>query len=285
MPGEDLRPERGGFRHVEAELTAEHPDQVGGRSQQPLLLAAAAYAAEHTAMQLDEAAVGEPLHHQVHHETGFRRGLLPGVMRRQHARRGGFRDEVKGSRATELMVAEPPPRAVHLFQREGVARDGEGSRAKREGLQAAVAEPDIGDPSLARDLDQQHQVVAEHQIAHDLAHHRAGHPDHLEAHLFEHRGEEAVHFVAPAAAATGDDLLERGLGVGANRTAELDVEVLVGDGQQVGAMQGAQGRKVRPRVARIADPFEISLEVHSKPRTVTGADKAPGASSRSRSSL
>ena len=285
MPGGDPRPQRRRLGHVEAELAAKHPHQMRGRAQQPLLLAARADAAKHPAMQLDEAALGEPLDHQVHDEVGFRRGLLPLAVRRQHAGRRRLGDEVEGACAAELMVAEAPPLVVSLFQSESVAGDGEGARAKREGLQAAIAEPDVGDPPLPRDLDQQHQVVAEHQVAHHLAHHRAGRTGDLEADRLQYSREEAIHFVAPAAAATRDDLLEGGFGIDADRTAELDVQVFVGDGQEVGAMKRAQSRQVRPRVARIADPFEIGLEVHSKPRTITGADQAPGASSRSRLSL
>jgi len=130
-------------------------------------------------------------------------------------------------------------------------------------------EPSPKPTSAIQGSPSSYEVVADGGVAAHFAHRRPGHSHDPESDLFQRPAEEAVHFVAPAAAAPAHDLVV-GVGrIGRHPALELDVEVLVGDGQQVGPMQRAQGCQVRRGRTRVADAVEIGLKVHARHRWVT----------------
>jgi hypothetical protein len=196
--------------------------------------------------------------------VGVRGVLQPGALLGQQGGIGGLHHEVERLGAAEFVVVETPPAFVEGLQPKVVALDPQWPRPQRKRLQRAVPEADVGDPGLTQ-LDQQHEVAADREVAPELAHRRPGHAGHLEADFGQGRAEQAVHLVAPAPTAPGDDLVERGLRVGGQRPAELDVQGLVGNGQHMRPVQGAQRRRVGPRLAFEADPVEIGLQIHGGP--------------------
>ena len=95
--------------------------------------------------------------------------------------------------------------------------------------------------------------------------HRTGAARHAKAQFGERPAEQAVHFVTPAAAPVADDFLENLRALDGDRTAELHVEILIGDRAQMGAMQRRQCRKIGTQRTGIADAFEVFVDLHEDP--------------------
>src|SRR6185369_5294088 len=127
-------------------------------------------------------------------------------------------------------------------------------------VEEALAEADVGEPALAARADQQRHVIELGRgRAVGAGHARGEHLD-LEAEGAEKRGEGAVQLVAEAAAALGDDLVEDALLVRNDLAAEVDVEVLEGDGEEVALVEGAEhlGRGVTR--AGVGDAGEVLVD-------------------------
>jgi hypothetical protein len=89
-----------------------------------------------------------------------------------------------------------------------------------------------------------------------------------ETDLLEHRGKQGVLLEAVAAAARAHQLGEDRLHVQAHRPAQLDVEVLEGDGERVRQVERAQGGEVRARLAAETDAFEVPGKIERHGRRV-----------------
>ena len=84
----------------------------------------------------------------------------------------------------------------------------------------------------------------------------------LESERTQEGGEGTVEFVAEPAAALVDDLVQEAGFVADDFAAEMDVEVLEGDGEEVGAVEGLQSLRRWLGRACMADAFEIGGNVH-----------------------
>ena len=151
--------------------------------------------------------------------------------------------EVEPVRAAVGVIVHAPARTV---ARDAVAQEGLGIGAglERERGEESVAEPDVDNPGTV-EHDDQHEMVALRAPPALRAPHGARDVAHVEAQRLEDVSEQAVHLVAPAAAPFVDELGEDASGVERQRRAEVNIEVLIGNRQQVSAVEAAEGGQRR----------------------------------------
>src|SRR6185437_12741323 len=124
---------------------------------------------------------------------------------------------------------------------------GERALHDRDRIARPVAETDIGEPGALLQIDTQDQMIALRERALESPHHRPRGAGDAEAERDERPAEDAVHLVAPAAAAAVDDLVVDRRPLDGHGPAELDVEILVRNREQMGAVDLAQAFERRRR--------------------------------------
>jgi hypothetical protein len=136
-----------------------------------------------------------------------------------------------------------------------------GPAADRDRLEETVPEAHVDEVGLV-ELHAQHEVTPHRDVARDARHHPTDHAGDLETRLGESPSEEAVHLVAPATASLVDDLPVDPLDIEIGRSAQLNVEVLVGDAVEMCAVESAQTRHIGGDGPREPDAVEIGGELH-----------------------
>ena len=101
------------------------------------------------------------------------------------------------------------------------------------------------------------------------AYHAGGEQSHVESQCTQQRGKGSIELVAKTAAALVDDLVKKAGLVANDGTANVDVEVLEGNGEHVRTMKRAESFRRRLSIARVADAIEIGAQVQhvSSPQT------------------
>ena len=179
MPRHDLRPQRGGLRHIQIELPRQHRHKILRALHQPLARGIARNVAEHAPAQNGKPARQMPLHHKVLRERGFGRHLQPrAFLGQQRFIGGGRKPHIIGECAAAPMLRQPPPIAIRTRQRIGKPMALKRAFARRKRPNRAGAKPHIGKHRPFRQIDPQHQMIAFLHNAKRRTHHRAGKPGH-----------------------------------------------------------------------------------------------------------
>jgi hypothetical protein len=173
--------------------------------------------------------------------------------------------EVEAVGAAERVVVDAPAGAV---LRDAVLEEilTVAAGLERQWRQEAVAEADIGDPWSIERHDQD-EMIALRPPALARAADGARHVAHREPQRLEHAAEDAVHLEAPAAAALVDELGEHRLGIERDRQTQVDVEILVRDGQQVRAMQRPECAEVGAARPVVPHAGKVAIELGGRERT------------------
>ncbi len=135
-----------------------------------------------------------------------------------------------------------------------------GPGAQRQRLVRPVAEPRVDEVLLAVHPDRQRQMVAAdiEPLTVRRPEHARPVPRHVVAEGLQQQREGAVE-VEAVPAAPGGEAAHRQPGVDAGRPAELDVEVLVRDALQVGALEREQRLDGGPGRLREPEPPQVAV--------------------------
>ena len=171
-----------------------------------------------------------------------------------------------------MVIMEAPPAVGRLRQGEVESPLRITAGGKRQRIDDPVAETRIREIGPV-EMDEKDKLIAGRGLAIGVAHHRAGVLAHVKSDRVQCPGHQPVHFVAPAAAAFAYDLLEDRRRIAPDRSSELHIEILIGDGIIVQPMNGAQSFHIGLGSALIADAAEIVLELE----TISHTAKLPAA--------
>jgi hypothetical protein len=159
-----------------------------------------------------------------------------------------------------FVILEPPPPVFGSLESVVEAVFRPATHFEGEWVQRSVPQSDVGN-ERALEVDEQDHVIPDRRLADHIPNDGASDAIYPKADLAERGGEQAIHLVAPAAAALSDESLFEMVFVEALGLIELDVEVFVGDMSEVGLVQRDESRFVYVRGAVEADPFEIGVQV------------------------
>ncbi len=188
-----------------------------------------------------------------------------GIVRQALVVRGEVRDRGRlalhpeAAERAPLVLAHPPRVAGLPRERVRERADLVGALAQRQRVEEALAQAGVGEPRLAVDPDEQRHVVGRALAPHDglvLGD--------LEARAAQQKRQDRVQLEAVAAAAVGQQPRAEQRLVQRPGLPQLDREVLVGHGGQVGAVERVQAVDVRRRCRGEPEPGEEGIE-HARP--------------------
>ena len=135
-----------------------------------------------------------------------------------------------------------------------------GGFVQSQGCAKSLAEADVGEPGLVQ-LNRQRQVVECRAESAGFACHFRGEHRHPKTKFAQQRTEEAVQFVAKAAAAARYDFVEQRRIVERDGPAQMDVEIFEWNRVKMRQVYAAQGFDGCVERSAVIDAFQISGDV------------------------
>jgi hypothetical protein len=143
--------------------------------------------------------------------------------------------EIEIRRCGSRMVVEAPVAVFQLFETKLAICLNATPHLEAHGFENSVSHTRISDHGPI-EFHSEDQVIS-HRIG---AVERAEHPPQdardLKSNLFERPTQQAVQLIEPTAAAPNHDLLESTFDIQIQRAPELDIEILIGDGEEMLSM-------------------------------------------------
>lgn len=166
--------------------------------------------------------------------------------------------EVERIGTAKLVIAHRPPIVVafHTVFQECLAI---APHFKWQWLNERVTEAHIRDPGPVECNDED-EVVPLDGLAASSATNCARYTTYVKPKGVENAAEQAIHLIAPAASTPVDEFGKDGRVVQRKRASDMDIEVLVGDGEEVGAVKCREGFDGGVERSGVLDAVEVAVE-------------------------